>query len=364
MPIALTHLESTASGEFIELQADAGRLRVRFGAIGLPCLVLHATFKAAEKARTNHDRLRDEWLARGYVACAPTVEVTDGSVADELFCDEREAHPLLEPFLRILDDTWLSLRGQAKRVALFRRGLRWQGDLDLERIAELGLHVGVVVDGDVEVSGVFSQLTYTYPGCILVSGDVRATSFGHGDSHMHVLGDVRVDHIVYGEYNDGSLRIAGSVHGRAFICSGHDMHAEGDYHLPVCDWDMDENWSDCLHPDLFECDGDDDEPGRTLSGTAIRAFMHAGRDPFRPGAQPKLREPQQSAPPTSPAPMSAFAQALRACVLAEDTEAITHLLETWPEHDEEWQAAVTGRLCAPSTTSQQRARLLALQQRG
>ena len=357
--VTLVHLERAADGEFIELHERDNRLCVRCGTIGHPCLVLYATFKAAGKALANHRRLHQEWLSKGFLECAPSAPTIEGSVADELFCDGCEAHPLLEPFLRINDGTWLSLRGQPKRVALFRRGLRWQGDFDLERIAELGLHAGVAIEGDVEVSGVFSQLTYTYPGCILVAGDVRAASFGHGDSHMHVLGDVRVDNIVYGEYNDGSLRIRGSVYGRAFISADHDMSAEGGYRLPVCDWNMDENWSDCLDPDLFERNEDDDEPGRMLSGAAIRAFMREGRDPFRAGAQPRLREPKPPAP--VPPPLSDFAQALRTCVLAEDVEAITRLIETWPQRDEEWRQALAGRLCAPSTTPQQRTRLLTLQ---
>lgn len=122
----------------------------------------------------------------------------------------------------------------------------------------------------------------------------------HGDSHLHVLGDVRVDNIIYGECNDGRLYIAGSVHGRAFISSDHCMYAEGEYLLPVCAWDTNENWSDCLHPDLLEWDGDEDEPRRSLSTTAIRAFMREGRDPFRPGAQPTLRN--AAAPTVAPSP--------------------------------------------------------------
>jgi hypothetical protein len=352
-----TYLESAASGEFIELHEHDSRVRVRCGTIGQPCLVLHAAFKAPGKASANRQRLLDAWRAKGFAECAPSSPVIEGSVADELFCDEREPHPLLEPFFRI--NGAQDLRGHARRLALFRNDLRWQGDFDLERIGELGLHAGVIVEGDVDVSGVFSQLTYTYPGYVLVAGDVRAASFGHGDSHMRVLGDVRVRNIVYGEYNDGSLRIGGSVYGRAFISFGHSMHAEGDYHLPICDWDTGENWSGCLHPDLFECDEEDDQLGTTMSQAAIRAFMREGRDPFHPDAQPELREPEPPDPPPLP-PLSDFGQALHACVLAEDAEAITRLLETWPVRDEEWQAALAGRLSAPSTTPQQRARLLAL----
>ena len=325
---ALVHLESAASGEFIELHEHRGRLRVRCGMIGRPCLVLHATFEAGDKARVHHQRLYEEWLARGYLACTPTAEVIEGSIADELFCDGRTPHPLLEPFLGISDGTWMAVRGKPERVALFQHGLRWQGDFDLERIAELRLYSGVIVEGDVEVSGVFSQLTYTYPGFILVSGDVRAASFGHGDSHMHVLGDVRVDNIVYGEYNDGSLRIGGLVFGRAFISSDHSMHAEGDYHLPVCDWDMDKNWSNCLHPDLFDWDEEEDRPSSMMSYEAIRAFMREGRDPFRPGAQPTLPKPKPLPNPPPPPPLSDFALAVRQYVEAEDVEGITRLLET------------------------------------
>lgn len=355
------HLESAPLGEFLELHEHDTRLRVRLGTIGQPCLVLHATYATAPgKAQQQCQRVLAQWQAQGFAQCAPTAPVTEGSVADELFCDGRIAHPLLEPFLKINGAS--GLRGKPRRLAWFRDGLRWHSHFDLERIAALGLHGGIVVEGDVQVKGVFSQLTYTYPAFTLVSGDIRAHSFGHGDSHMRVMGDVRVDNIIYGEYNDGSLRIDGSAHGRAFITSGHDMGAEGGYHLPVCDWDTDENWSDCLHPDLLEWDGDDDEPGRSLSNTAIRAFMREGRDPFRPGAQPTLRKPAE--PAMEPPPPSEFAQALHNCVLAEDVEAITRLLETWPVRDAEWHAALAGRLCAPSTTQAQRARLLALKQRG
>lgn len=356
---ALTHLESAAINEFIELHEERNRLRVRFGTIGRPGLVLHTTFKAPGKALAQHQRLLEAWRAKGFSECSPSSPVVAGSIADELFCDGREPHPLLEPFLRISDGTWMALRGKPSRLALFRDGLRWQGNFDLERIAELGLHAGVIVDGDVEVSGVFSQLTDTYPGFVLVSGDVRAASFGHGDSHVHVLGDVRVDNIVYGEYNDGSLRIGGSVHGRAFITADHDMHAGGDYHLPVCDWNTGENWSGCLHPDLFERDEEEGQPGKTISGAAIRAFMRDGRAPFLPDAPLTLREPKRPVPP--PPPLSEFGLALRTHVLAEDVEAITRLIETWPQRDEEWRQALYGRLCAPSTTPQQRARLEALQ---
>ena len=61
---ALAYLESAANGEFIELLEEGNRLRVRCGAIGRPCLVLHATFKAPGKALAQHQRLLDHCEAR------------------------------------------------------------------------------------------------------------------------------------------------------------------------------------------------------------------------------------------------------------------------------------------------------------
>lgn len=360
---ASCHLESAERGEFIELLLHEGgtRLRVRSGAIGKPCLVLNATYGTAAKAQTHYLRLHKEWQERGFVPCKPSLPVADGSVADELFCDARIPHPLLGPFLAINGAD--ELRGQPRRLAWFRHGLRWHTHFDLERIADFGLHAGVIVEGDVQVDGVFSQLTYTYPGQTLVSGGIHATSFGHGDSHMRVMGDVKVANIIYGEYNDGSLVINGAMHGRAFITLDHDMHAEGGYHLPICEWNARENWSDCLDPELFECDDEGaDEPGSMVSAEAIRRFMREGRGPFRPGAQPMMREPEPPPPPPPP-PLSPFAQRVRALVGAEDVEGLTHLIETWPDHGEEWQQALVGRLYAPSTTPEQRARLKALQKK-
>ena len=357
------HLESAERGEFIELllHASGTHLRVRNGSIGKPCLVLQTSFKTPERALASHQRLYKEWQEQGFVPCSPSAPVVDGSVAEELFCDARTPHPLLDAFLAINGAD--ELRGQPRRLALFRQGLRWHTDFDLERIADFGLHAGVIVEGDVEVAGVFSQLTCTYPGQTLISGSIHAASFGHGDSHMRVMGDMKVDNIVYGEYNDGSLVIDGAVHGRAFISMDHDMHAAGKYHAPVCDWNMQENWSGCLHPELFEYDDEEaNEPGTVISGQAIRSFMRDGRDLFLPGAQPVMPEP--SPPPTpAPPPLSPFGERVRELVSADDVEGLTQLIETWPQRDEQWEQALIGRLYAPSTTPQQRARLKALQKK-
>jgi hypothetical protein len=283
MTLRTTYLETKDRSEFFEVRERDNHLRIRFGWTGRPCVGLNVSFTTPGKGQVAYNQLVQKWCASGFTERSPSAPVLDGSWADETYCDEQPASPLLESFFSI--NGARALRGAPRRLALFRSGLRWSGDFDFERLARLGLYDGVIIAGDMEVSGVLSQLSPTYPARILVDGNVRAASFGHGSSHMRVTGDIHVDNIIYGEYNDGSLRIDGAAYGHAWISSDHDMFAEGGHYLPVCDWDTGDNWSDCLHPDLFEthdaaaCEG-------MVSEVSIRAFMREGRNPFRPGACP------------------------------------------------------------------------------
>ncbi|MFE3970475.1 hypothetical protein [Stenotrophomonas sp. YIM B13575] len=347
------YLECPLRHEFMEVHEQGGRLSIRSGTIGMPCLVVHASFKSVVKAQAVQQKCAETWLSKGYVECERRVDIVEGSVADELFCDERESHPLLGAFFNVIGaDT---LKGLPQRLALFRNGLLWHQDFDFERLGDLGLHAGVIVDGDVSVSGVLTQLTYSYPGFILVSGDVIARSLGHRDSSMRILGDVHVENIIYGEYNDGSLCIEGSAYGQAFISDDHYMYAAGEYHIAVAT--DGQNWG-CLSPELF--DSDDDECP-SLSAEAIQRFMVEGRNPYVAGASLKYREVSTSlpAPPAVHSP-SSFMVRIQACIVCNDVEGLTSLIEHWQERDLEWLIALAGRLAAPSTTVEQRERLLAV----
>lgn len=319
----------------------------------MPCLVVHASFNSVLKAQAVQQKCAETWLSRGYVECERMVDIVEGSVADELFCDGRESHPLLGAFFNVIGaDT---LKGLPQRLALFRNGLFWHQDFDFERLGDLGLHAGVIVDGDVSVSGVLTQLTHSYPGFILVSGDVVARSLGHRDSSMRILGDVHVENIIYGEYNDGSLCIEGSAYGLAFISDDHYMYAAGEYHIAVAT--DGQNW-ESLAPELFDSD-DDEYP--SLSAEAIQRFMLEGRNPYVAGASLKYREVSTSLPasPVVHSP-SCLMVNIQACVVRDDVEGLTSLIEQWQQRDLEWLTVLAGRLVAPSTTVEQRKRLLAV----
>ena len=312
-------------------------------------MVFNATYKTANKGQENFERLIKKWKEQGYVITQASSTIIEGSVADELFADEIEDHPVYSKFF---DLGWASeLRGKQKRIFHFRNGLRYEGYLDLEDTADMDLASGLIIEGDVHVSDVFSQMTYTYPTAILITGNVHAQSLAHRDSAMFIEGNVHVENIVYGEYNDGQLDIGGDVYGKAWISSNHSMEAFGSYHLPRFDWDNeDSKW---LSPKIFNFEGHLDEE-------VLRGYIWAGKSPLRKGFVFTAPKPEESQTKLEEDEESELVQKMQVLALAEDTNGMVELLENWPERNEEWRQMLHSRLHAPSTTAEQLERLTKL----
>ena len=336
------YLEHPQTRQFFEISENSNHLRVRRGSLSQPCLTYHAPFVTPGKARTQLERLVGEWQSKGFIVTQPLEPIFNGSVAQSLFTDEITDHPVYSQFF---DLGWASeLRGERKRLFHFRDGLRVQGHFDLEEIADMNLEAGVIIDGDVVVSGVFSQLTYTYPSSTLITGSVYAQGLGHKDSYLRILGDVHVDNIVYGEYNDGQLEITGTAYGTAWISADHSMYA-GAYEVET----VNEDYA-LLTPKVLNLDG-------SLDWDALREYLFANKNPLRKGAVFKASALEPLGASSQP---SMLVLEVRALAASEDVEGLTALLETWTVHDDEWRGFVEGRLSAPSSTADQRERLRAL----
>ena len=84
----------------------------------------------------------------------------------------------------------------------------------------------ILVDGDLQVSGRV-RFYQQAPG-LLVRGDLRAKTLETGDSFVRVLGDVDVTQAIIGNYNDGSLGIAGSATAPYLVALDHDWWVRGE----------------------------------------------------------------------------------------------------------------------------------------
>jgi predicted DNA-binding WGR domain protein len=328
---------------FFEITEGNNQMRIRRGEIGKPCLEYRLSWITPNRGRKTFERLVKTWKGQGFKVTQPITEILEGSVAGQLWTNEILDHPV---YAKFFDLGWGGeLRNQVERLIHFPNGLQYDGDFDLEEIADMELSAGLIIEGDVRVSGVFSQLTYTYPGSTLIMGNIYAHSLGHKDSHMRINGDVHVENVVYGEYNDGSLEIAGDVYGRAWINADHNMWAGGTYHLPTF---HDETKG--LSPKILTLEG-------RLDWDALRECIFARKSPLR---KDFVFIPPEPEPLIEEAKTSELYKQVRALAEAEDVEGLTQLLETWQERDHEWQEFVQVRLVAPSSTPEQQKRLRAV----
>lgn len=264
------YLEHPESSRFVQLQEGDNHMRIRKGRTGKPCLVFELSWVTPGAGRQQFDRLAKDYSAWGYVERTPTAPIIEGSRAGQLFTDEIADDPRYASFFQIRSAE--ELKGQAQRLIHFPQGLDIDGDFDVEEISELNLSAGVIIEGDVRVKGVFSQLTYEYPGATLILGSVYARSFGHADSHMSIGGDLTVDNIIYGRYNDGSLHITGTASGRLWVSDDHDMSA-GTYKIHQLEWGE----SDGLVEELARARAAEDDTFRDL----ILEYMYENRNPLR-----------------------------------------------------------------------------------
>ena len=264
------YLESTDHRRFFEITEFNNRMTIRRGEVGKPCIVFDLSWVNEGRGRQNFERLVSQWKKLGFKAGNPSQPIVEGCRATEIFSDEIQTHREFGQFFNIGSAS--EMRGQVIRIAYFPNGLQYDGDFDLECVADMDLFDGLIVKGDVRVTGVFSQLTYTYPGSILILGSVYAHSLGQADSHMVIRGDVNVENIVYGHYNDGSLQIIGNVTGRLWYSYDHDMSASGSYRIHRLDWGETEG----LSPKVCTLGGGVDEE-------LIRQRMFERKSPMKPG---------------------------------------------------------------------------------
>lgn len=260
------YLEHAELRRFFEVSENANALRIRRGELGRPCLVYEFTWNTPNAGRANFERLVKQWQAKGFARCCPSQAIVEGARAGQLMTQDIEGDPRFAAYFKL---GWAQeLLGQRKRLIHFAHGLQYEGDFDLEEVADMGVSAGLIISGDVRVSGVFSQLSYTYPASTLITGNVYAHSLGHADSHMRIQGEVHVENIVYGHYNDGSLQIDGAVYGRVWISDDHDMSA-GQYHIHC----MECGETAGLSAELLDDEGN-------LDGERVRDYMYTRKDPM------------------------------------------------------------------------------------
>jgi len=267
----LHYFENESENRFYQLSWDSGIATVRYGLINKPALVFKIPVNAETEQRLPAvaDRMKAVWEEKGYVV-ATNREIIEGSLAGELFTDDIRNHPL---YCQFLSDTGYDLfsKGKNSRVIHFKHGLNFDGDIDLSILNFIGIkNEGIIVEGDVDISGVLeAELNMT------VFGNVKAKSLYHDVSHVVIRGNLAVEQTVYGEYNDGSLKVTGNASGEVWLANDHNMYAQGKLAMKSVDVFNDEipEW---LNPELYEYE-DEDEDCIEFYRSKARRFLLEGK---------------------------------------------------------------------------------------
>ncbi len=342
------YFEKSARKLYFHLLSTTDSVQLLGGTLGHPALALTVIANDAEHLARLLQYIPEKLIANGFEA-QPIKQPLPAicAQASELWTDAKD-DARVNAFFSVSSYA-AEYKTERRRLLHFPNGFSYPGNLELELFAAPGLYVGLVCEGDVHVDGVLAQLTFTFLNDMVILGNVHAHSLAHSDSHLLIEGDLRVANVVYGEYNDGSLRITGDVHGKAFISGDHDMSADGKLHLPSYNSGYDDD------PAMLSKAVLDDDGG--LDTDKLRAAIYARKSVLKRGY--RFVPPVEASPAVPTFELSALAKAISPFNYSSDVEGLHQCLLNWPAPDAEWAFVVRVRISIPSTSPEDRIKLTA-----
>jgi len=153
----------------------------------------------------NTPMVSDEQIPEKEIVTIAEINAGEDFYIDPDFYDEEDCMLVYKGDLHIkgnLDSKWYD-----NQMA----GMTWENEL-----------YGIIVEGNLIVDG---DITVDMP-ILKVGKDLSCDYLFSGDGHMEIDGDVTAKYGIYGEYNDGSLDIEGSLSAPYIIAQDHCMPRE------------------------------------------------------------------------------------------------------------------------------------------
>jgi Domain of unknown function (DUF4116) len=175
--------------------------------------------------------------------------------------------------------------------------VRIDGDLGLDWTDDrFAGHIGLVVDGDLTVTGNIINENGNAGPFLLVRGNLRARNVVAGGAEFHIEGDADIEELLLGHYNDGTLAIDGTTRAQLILSDDHSMHTTSEapywssHAIPIG-----MPLSDYLHADVeLESDDDDDyrldPPVQQVDADALIARLQRGLPVVRAPNDPRPRK--------------------------------------------------------------------------
>lgn len=342
------YLENKVENLFVEATASDELFLIKRGHIGQACLVFEVNIASSEWMWRIFKRLKTDFITEGYIENTPSKAIIEGSKAVLIDSKKITSDEKYATLTNIGNFAYLN-EGEDFFAWHFSDGLNYHSDLDLIVCIDIVGHAGLIIEGDVNVKGVFGQYRDSYPQATLILGNVFCQSFIHEDSHVVIDGNLSVEQTVFGYYNDGSLKIMGDIAGEAMISYDHAMWAEGEYLLFRSDIFNGEvpEW---INPKLLDLEN-------SLDTEEMANYIYSGKSVLRKGhhySPPqkniKTVDAEVKTPAVDPFYDPELADEINELAMQNDNMGMTLLLVNWHTRNAGWSALIESRLCAPSVS--------------
>ena len=170
--------------------------------------------------------------------------------------------------------------------------LRIHGDLDLDWGDSWAGHVGLFVNGNLDVRGNILNTSSNGGPFLLVAGRLHARNVVAGGAELQVEGDADIDELLLGHYNDGRVGIVGTTRAALIISDDHamDFHSTAPYwssHAVMIGMPL----SDHLHAEIaVEIDEEWDPPLQRVDSETLIQRLLEGRRVVREPDDPRPRK--------------------------------------------------------------------------
>lgn len=125
--------------------------------------------------------------------------------------------------------------GKTGKYLLYEGNVEMEGSVDLQVLCANAKANGVIVAGNLTVTGVLYQPDIDHGETLFVTGNLHAKSVNKGGAEFYIKGNLVVEQTIYGYYNHGSLVVEGDTEAVTIFSEDHYFKFGGDVQGLVID---------------------------------------------------------------------------------------------------------------------------------
>jgi hypothetical protein len=127
-----------------------------------------------------------------------------------------------------LFDYILGSYGDDTKFLVLEGDVNISDDINLYNLCSPVNTYGLIIDGNLTLTGILYQPDMDFGETLFVTGDLRAKSINKGGAEFYIKGNLIVEQTIYGYYNHGSLTVEGNTKATTIFAEDHYFKFGGD----------------------------------------------------------------------------------------------------------------------------------------